>query len=586
MQDNYCDKINVLATLIYQGEIFDSVGVRFKGQTSYVHTNGSGGGPGGGGVLTDKKSFNIELDWLKNHDINGFETLNLNNCYQDPSFLREILFENLSRNYIPAAKVNFIELFINDESWGLYPSVQQLDKKHAGEWFLDAECSRWRAEDPENTAPGCGGGGPGPGAGGPNFGAGTSSLNFLGLSETDYTSHYTLKKSYVDDSWHALIQACLIVDQSESLLDPYQELNQYLDLDATLWHLATEIIFSDDDSYIHKGGMDYYVYYDVATQRIVPIEYDGNSVMNNNNVNWSPFYNQDDNAFSLLYKLLALPELRQRYLAHFRTIMSEQFDADYINNKIDEYVFMIDTHVANDPQKIYSYQEFLSGVDDLKSYFSNRKEYLESNAELSVSSLELSNLTFSVNGTSSISPNENDQVLVSVQVSEINGLEVDKLYLYYGEGLMGSFVKIPMTDLNGDLNFEGLIPSFPSNTNVRFYVEAIDMESTVCYEPVGAEHDVYIYQVKSSGLSTSGVVINEIMASNSSVVYDEFDEFDDWVEMRPKDHYMRILSYRPQEKLCIYRIVIRTWLMKYCSFPKTLTLVTVVIQMERANLIF
>ena len=32
-------------------------------------------------------------------------------------FLREFIFEKLSRNYIPATKVNFIQLMINDQNW-------------------------------------------------------------------------------------------------------------------------------------------------------------------------------------------------------------------------------------------------------------------------------------------------------------------------------------------------------------------------------------------------------------------------------------------------------------------------------------
>ena len=43
-----------------------------------------GNGPGGSNVDTDKKSFNIEIDLT--HDQDGYETLNLNNCYQDPGF--------------------------------------------------------------------------------------------------------------------------------------------------------------------------------------------------------------------------------------------------------------------------------------------------------------------------------------------------------------------------------------------------------------------------------------------------------------------------------------------------------------------
>ena len=134
-------KINIPATLIFDGETYEEVGVRFKGQTSYFNTNGTNGGgpgngPGGSNVDTDKKSFNIEIDWVHDQDIDGYETLNLNNCYQDPSFLREFLFEKLSRKYLPSVQVNYVNLFINDQDWGIYPNVQQLDKNMPINGFL------------------------------------------------------------------------------------------------------------------------------------------------------------------------------------------------------------------------------------------------------------------------------------------------------------------------------------------------------------------------------------------------------------------------------------------------------------------
>ena len=101
------------------------------------------------------KNINLENDLIKL-------------CFSDNHDARLIIFEKLSRNYIPAAKVNFIQLMINDQNWGIYPNVQQLDKRHAGQWFFDDECTRWRAEDPNSEAPGCGesfGGGPGGGVG-------------------------------------------------------------------------------------------------------------------------------------------------------------------------------------------------------------------------------------------------------------------------------------------------------------------------------------------------------------------------------------------------------------------------------------
>jgi len=68
-------------------------------------------------------------------------------------------------------------------------------------------------------------------------------------------------------------------------------LKNYFDLDRTLWHLATEIAFCHDDSYVYKGKMDYYLYHKVETGRMTPIECDGNSAFETPFVTtWSPFY--------------------------------------------------------------------------------------------------------------------------------------------------------------------------------------------------------------------------------------------------------------------------------------------------------
>ena len=541
LHDNYCDKINIPATLIYDGEVFENVGVRFKGQTSYANTNGApggggpggggpgGGGPGGGNVETDKKSFNIELDWIENQDINGYETLNLNNCYQDPSFLREFIFEKLSRNYIPATQVNFVKLMINDQDWGIYPSVQQLDKKHADQWFFDDECTRWRAEDPNSEAPGCGEpGGGGPGGGGPNFGAGTSSLNYLGNDSINYLDHYTLKKSYVDNPWNALVEACFAIENVENVDDSYTYLNEYLDVDAALWHLANEIIFSDDDSYINKGGMDYYVYYDKYNERILPIEYDGNTVFGN--INWSPFYNENNSDFALLNKLLAIPELRQRYLAHFRTILSDCFDSNYINGLIDYYANFINQSVFDDPQKIYTYAEFLSEVEELKDYFSQRNSFLLSNNEVNQNGAQIENVVYSVDNIDFAQPNSSSEVLITVFL-EPEQL-IDQVNLYYGTGLTGSFEKNIM-DYNSGV-FTYIIPPQSVGQYVRFYVETVHENGTRIYSPEGAEHDVYVYQVKMNEIVSGDLVINEIMASNDNIATDEYGEYDDWIEIYNK----------------------------------------------------
>lgn len=104
-----------------------------------------------------------------------------------------------------------------------------------------------------------------------------------------------------------------------------QVLPNVLDIDRTLWFLASEIAWTDEDSYVHKGKMDYYVYYEPESGRMVPMEYDGNSVLLGQNSNWSPFYNANKVNYPLLNRLLAMPHWRQRYLAHLRTILQERW---------------------------------------------------------------------------------------------------------------------------------------------------------------------------------------------------------------------------------------------------------------------
>src|SRR5690606_21973207 len=155
---------------------------------------------------------------------------------------------------------------------------------------------------------------------------------------------YTLKHAAVDSPYQDLANAAHTMGTAspDSLVE---QLSQYMDIDAALWFIATENIFTDDDGYINKGGMDYYVYFDVATGRIVPIEYDGNSAMSTQAAtSWTPFHKINDNKYPLINVLLNIPELRQRYLAHYRTIMEEALDPTIANAKIDQYAQLIDTY--------------------------------------------------------------------------------------------------------------------------------------------------------------------------------------------------------------------------------------------------
>lgn len=522
---NYTSGTDLGAVMILDGDTLASeVGVRFKGQTSYSQNQNS-----------EKKSFNITLDFADpDQDIDGYETLNLNNCFQDPSFLREILYLHQSRNHNQSLKGNYVNLYINGEYWGPYPSVQALDNKFIREWFLSSDGTRWRAL----KTIGGGGGGPGGGGTGGPFGTGYSSLNWLDTNDTtEYKKYYTLKKASKTNPWEDLVTVCDKLNNTP-LAALEDTIKNYMDLDRTLWFLATEIAFSDDDGYVNKGGMDYFLYWEPETKLMVPLEYDGNSIMENVTATWSPFYHANDTDYALFNKLMAVPAIRQRYLAHLRTIIADDMQQAEIDNLIDNYFELLDPHVNADTKKIYSYQDFVSERTALKSLFQTRRNTLNNNAEVNAQGLTIASAVMSSANGTWVSPDAGEPATITAEVSGAAG--VNRVNLYYATGLKGKFEKTQMFDdgahgdgAANDGLFGAEVPGFGNGTYVRFYVEAIanNTPKTASYHPKGAEYDVFIYQIGVTEFFDSQVVINEVMASNEAAVADQDGEFEDWIEL-------------------------------------------------------
>jgi hypothetical protein len=480
MTANYSSETEIPAAMSYNGvALAANVGVRFKGDTSYTQNK------------TEKKSFNISIDYEDlEQKVEGYKNLNLNCAYADDTFLREIPYEAVNQSYIPALANNYVDLYINGTYWGIYINSQQEDDAFIKEWFLTNNGTRWRAKA-ESSGNGGGGG----------FGTGKSGLNDLGTSTSSYEPYYTLKDANKDDPWTDLVKVCTTLDDTSTSANTAIE--GILDVDRALWFLVCENVFDDEDSYIYKGGTDYYIYWEVETGRLTPLEYDGNETMRTNYTSWSPFYNATNANYPLLYKLLAVSRFRQRYLAHMRTMLDERFNPTYMNALIDEHAGLIDSYIQADPKKFMTYAQFQTAVTTLKTIVKSRHTYLTSNSEVNVTGLTISDAQWSVAGTAWASPSSAQEVIVTAKVS--GDLGVGAVYLYGCTGVVGKFTALTMYDdgahgdgASGDGIYGAAIPAQSAGTRVRFYIEAVasNTAATRTYEPAGAEHDVYVYTVQ------------------------------------------------------------------------------------------
>ena len=106
----------LVGTAIINGVQFDSVGVRYKGNSTYRRNQ-------------KKSPLNIKLDHIiDDQELDGYGTLKLGNAFKDPTFVREVISYEIARKYMPASEANFASVYINGKWIGLYTSVQSVDK--------------------------------------------------------------------------------------------------------------------------------------------------------------------------------------------------------------------------------------------------------------------------------------------------------------------------------------------------------------------------------------------------------------------------------------------------------------------------
>ncbi len=523
LRANYETKENIPATLTVDGVTYEDVGVRFRGNTSYMMTENS-----------QKKSFNIEIDYtIEDQRLMGYKTLNLINCSNDPTFMREVLYSNICRQQIPSAKANFLRLEINGENWGVYANVQQLNAEFIEDWFPSNDGTRWRAEGNWGGGarnPGGAPGGGGGGGGGGGVTSGIAALTWQGSDSAAYEAVYELKNTKQDDPWASLINTCDVLNNIplDQLPD---ELEYVLNVDESLWLCAFEIIFQDDDGYVNKRGSDYYLYYEPETGRLHLMQYDGNECLRAEQ--WSLFYRADDPTVPLMYRLMSIPNYRQRYLAHVRTILESFFTEEDIFPKIEAYQALIEEQVKADDKKLYSNGQFDSGVVELRNFIQQRRTALLNHSEVSRPTPEIVAVNREV-----VQDSTGQSLTITAHLND--SVPVSDVHLYVASDMFGQFMPVSMLDdgRHGDSEaldgiFGIVLQSYPTGTVLRYYVQATadDDVGTLAFNPAGAEHDFYTHVVTYAQADYSPVAINELMALNETTIADPQGEYNDWIEL-------------------------------------------------------
>lgn len=332
---NYISEREVPCTFIALGDTLDSVGVRYKGNSSYGLAAGT------------KKSFKIDFDeFVSGRRLDGQEILNLNNSFKDPTLMREVLmYQYLNEHGITASRAAYANVYVNDEYRGLYVTVEEADEdEFMDSHFGDSGGNLYKG-DPHGT------------------------LQWLGTDTNLYRAHYEKHTNEDEDDWSDLISFINRLNNAPSggLPDTMAEI---LDIPDLMRFFAVNTLFVNLDSY-QGTGHNYFLYHR-SDGRFEMYPWDLNEAFGNFSFNLPPnqlktldvFYLNTPTARPLFQRLWQTFAMRQMVLQNLWNQLRGPFSPTVLNAKIETLYNLIGPHVYADTCKPYTNAQFETNLND------------------------------------------------------------------------------------------------------------------------------------------------------------------------------------------------------------------------------
>ncbi len=511
LRQNYSSETDLIGAVEVEGVTYPNVGIRIRGNTSFT------GLPAG----SQKFSLKLQMDSVNvNQQLMGFDSINLNNGWRDPTFTREVEFNNYLAQFVPNARANNVIVTINGTNWGVYNNVQQTDKALLRRFYSNADGLRVRCFNNPN----------GPG------------LNYSPTLNASYeiqeTGALTLAQGTAE-----FIEMTRILTQN-SLSNPAVDvpiMDRTIAIDTSIWTVALENLLTDDDSYINKG-CDFMTYRNPVDGRTAIIQRDANETWTQ--TTWAINRNFSQTTKPFINRVLGVPELRQRYMAHYRTVASNMNWLNYWQARFNARRALIETAVSNDTKKIYSQANFTQGfgtntitlsdratgaavgglaggqIPGMQQFVDARSAFLStaaSNPELAVTGP-----TISAVQASNSTPLPSTPVFITADVLAA-GAAISRVELFYRVDATSIYQRAAMLDngssgdgVAGDGRFGVLLPiAAQPGQRVSYYVMATSSNAfnSLSFLPVNAEQAPRTIDYRLAGGTT--IQITEFMYSGN-----------------------------------------------------------------------
>lgn len=464
-------KYRIPAMITLNGISYDSVGVRYKGNSTFCLPNDAG---------NPKLPYNIDMNYfVSGQKLLGYKKLKLPNAWLDATFAKEFEAAKIYRNYLPSPEVNLIKLYVQGNYLGVYVNTESINKQFLKKHFDEKSGALFKCDPVQMFCDN-------------STASGAPDLNWLGYDSTLYYDSYTLKS---EKGWEELL------DLINTLNNNFSEIDSVLNVDRVLWAFAVNSAICNLDTYNGYYLHNYYLYQTKdGLFQMIPWDLD-NSFLGailgftspTTLYERDPYYGDDPTiGRPLLAQLLNNPLYRNIYTAHLRTVINESLDTAVIRGGINQLQALAHNAVDADQNKNYSLSEYYDNVENhLGLWWRNggimvtidgRKAYLQNHPEISLIPPTITNVTVNNSLVTAGVFNGNTVELMATD-SEYNSKF--QAFAMLDDGLNGDAVA-------GDGIFTTALPFQGSGNDVKFYIRAENNDALVL-NPERAEYEFYVY---------------------------------------------------------------------------------------------
>lgn len=314
----------VPATMIYKGVRYENIGVRLKGENSFLK-------------FDEKPSLKLKFDKFQDGvRFAGLKELTLNNMSNDYSMMHERVSYRLMREAgIPASRCSHVTLEINGEDYGLYAGLEGVDKRMVERWGSD-EGSMFEVWD----------------------------VDFYDYYVDDFQIEFG-----EEDRTH--IQGAADAMERSGSIQAMNALAEHMDVDQFVRFFAAESVIGQYDSYPYANpGDDAHIYVDPEIDRLIWLPHGMDET----------FYYPEKNPMEvngiIARRCLEVEDCKADYIAAVWELqaLSEELDQVGYAREVEDQIRDL---VQNDPHRPYGmdYVNYYQGA--MIEFIDDREEDLE-----------------------------------------------------------------------------------------------------------------------------------------------------------------------------------------------------------------